>query len=67
MQRGCSAKIQATERLMQDGKGRAISNLSDPIHIVYNIAITNQEGSKASREWNEKRKDSHESSAKKKS
>ena len=65
MQRGCSAKFRLQNSLVHDSKGRTVSNLSDPIHSMCNIAT--QEGSNATKEWNEKRKDSRESSTKKKS
>ena len=40
--------------------------VADAEMSVCNIAIMTREGSNAAREWNEKRRDSHESSAKKK-
>ena len=52
---------------MHNSKGKTVSNVSQPIHSVCNIAITTQDGSNAARELEEKRRDSRESSAKKKS
>ena len=52
--------------LIHNGKGKTISNSSNPIHSMWTTAMTTQEGNNASREWNEKRQDSRESSAKKK-
>ena len=51
---------------MHNGKGKPISNLSEPIHSVCTIAITTQEGSNAAWEWIEMRQYSRESSARKK-
>ena len=59
-------KLKLRENLMHNGKGKPISNSSEPIHSVCNSAITTQEGSNAAWEWSEKRQDPRESSAKKK-
>ena len=59
-------KFKLRESLMYNGKGKPISNSSEPIHSVCNSAIITQEGSNAVREWSEKRQDPRESSAKKK-
>ena len=47
--------------LMFDGKGRKNSNISKPIHSVCKNAITTQERTKASREWNEETRELYES------
>ena len=68
--RACEQKVvpkfKLQNSLMHNVKGKTISNSYDPIHSVCTIAIMTQEGSNPAREWNEKRKDSRESSAKKK-
>ena len=52
----CACKQKATPKfglqnsLMHNGKGKTISNLSDPIHSGCNLAITTQEGSNAAQE-----------------
>ena len=59
-------KFKLCKSLMHNGKGKPISNSSEPIHSVCTSAITTQEGSNAAQEWSEKRQDSCESSERKK-
>ena len=44
-------KFKLHESLMHNGKGKPISNSSEPIHSVCASAIMTQEGSNAVREW----------------
>ena len=55
-----ASKFELQSSPVFNGKGRKHSNVSKHIHSVCKIAITIQEGSKTSGEWNEETSESHE-------